>query len=186
MDNSQFCRLAQLCFGKRWLSDAQEELGVSRRHLQRIAAGQNSVSPGIAADILTVSKQRITEFTEIVNQEEGKMRQFSLMRRLQKNYFVKDDFYESENKDHDYGQYNWTGRGLIDCLNELETRKTTIVRGYRDSEDGVEYDYWLESDGQRILDTEPLLELLEFYLEIRGTQDADFVRSWARREVASW
>lgn len=67
MKNSEFCDLCRACFGVRWTSDAERAIGVSRRHLQRIAAGQNPVSPGIAADILTVATRKRDELIELIN-----------------------------------------------------------------------------------------------------------------------
>lgn len=67
MKNSEFCALCQAAFGVRWVSETERAIGVSRRHLQRIAAGQNPVSPGIAADILTVATRKRDELIELIN-----------------------------------------------------------------------------------------------------------------------
>lgn len=69
MENSEFCTICVACFGPRWITEAERALGVSRRHLQRIAAGQNRVSPGIAADIMTVATRKRDELIELIQHQ---------------------------------------------------------------------------------------------------------------------
>ena len=106
------------------------------------------------------------------------MTQFILMRRLPEN--VANDFRSNSVGDFTNRPQEWlnapaTGTGLIEILEEVEKRTRATAGGNNDRWHGEITEYFVTCEGREILNPDDLNSLLDLYVELRGTQDEDFV-----------
>lgn len=60
--------IGEALYGSHWQSDLARELGMSDRHMRRLAAGTAEVLPGVAQDILRICEARASRLRSIVEQ----------------------------------------------------------------------------------------------------------------------
>lgn len=68
MDNLTITALGRAMFGPRWVSEVAREIGVSVRHMQRIAAGSQEVAPGIADDVIVLARSRRDKLDKLIHE----------------------------------------------------------------------------------------------------------------------
>lgn len=61
MENRTITELGRLMFGNYWVAQAAEAIGISARHMQRIAANTQPVNPGIARDMIALAHTRVSD-----------------------------------------------------------------------------------------------------------------------------
>lgn len=69
-------------YGPRWTADLARELGISDRHMRRLAAGTASPSPGILRDVLVLLDKREKALRSIAVQLAYAMDAVERQRRL--------------------------------------------------------------------------------------------------------
>lgn len=70
MTNEEFVEICQVCFGTYWIAETVRAIGFSRRHVERLAAGQSPVSPMIAVTIVAVAKQKRDRLSTLIGQQD--------------------------------------------------------------------------------------------------------------------
>lgn len=53
-------------YGARWQREMARALGMSDRHIRRLAAGAADLSPGIATDLWRIAEERAAELDEVI------------------------------------------------------------------------------------------------------------------------
>lgn len=58
MTKEDFVEICKTCFGEKWVSDVARSIGYTSRQVYRMASGEVSIKPGVAAAIIVIAKQK--------------------------------------------------------------------------------------------------------------------------------
>lgn len=53
-------------YGPRWQSELARELGISDRHMRRMASGAADLSPGMATDLWRLAEERAADLDDVI------------------------------------------------------------------------------------------------------------------------
>ena len=65
--NPLFIRSCTMLWGQRWQSEAGRALGISDRHIRRLAAGQAAVTPGMITELHQLADEHLRQLQATVN-----------------------------------------------------------------------------------------------------------------------
>ena len=114
------------------------------------------------------------------------MKKFNLMRRLSKDVAARcenNSFYEFTNEAQEWMAVPATGRGLMELLEEAEKRIKGTAGFMADACQGEHHEYFVQIDGKTILNDDDLINMINLYIDIRGTHDDEFVNGYFSREA---
>lgn len=70
MSTEELRELGEAMFGSQWVSETAHALGISVRHMQRLAAGKANITPGIASDLHGLAGYRIRQLRRAMKQHQ--------------------------------------------------------------------------------------------------------------------
>lgn len=53
-------------YGPRWQTEIARDLGMSDRHVRRLAAGAADLTPGMATDLWRIAEERAAQLAEVI------------------------------------------------------------------------------------------------------------------------
>lgn len=61
-------RTGEALYGPRWQSEIARDLGISDRHVRRLAAGEDNLKPGMALDLWRITLERAAALEELAEE----------------------------------------------------------------------------------------------------------------------
>jgi methylphosphotriester-DNA--protein-cysteine methyltransferase len=58
----------EVLYGTHWKADLARDLGMSDRHMRRLASGDADLTPGMTMDLLRIAKERVVELEEAIDE----------------------------------------------------------------------------------------------------------------------
>ena len=66
MDRETFVEICETCFGEKWVSEVARSIGYTNRQVYRMASGEVSIKPAVAAVIIVIAKQKRDRLTKLI------------------------------------------------------------------------------------------------------------------------
>lgn len=66
IDQQLIREVGEALYGPRWQSELARDLGMSGRHMRRLAAGTAVLTPGMMADMLLIAEERAQAIDEVI------------------------------------------------------------------------------------------------------------------------